>query len=111
MATDFFERQSTARRNTKWLIWTFSLSVLAVLVTTFVVTAVAVNASEGASDVTGFKLGSDFAWQFPGGVTVASLALIAGGSLFKIAQLARRWDGRGRATGRAARLSEFARAR
>ena len=42
MATDFFERQSTARRNTKWLIWAFSLSVIAILATTFVVTAMAV---------------------------------------------------------------------
>ena len=43
MATDFFERQSTARRNTKWLIWAFTLSVIGILVTTFVVTAAAAS--------------------------------------------------------------------
>src|SRR5688572_25651327 len=88
MATDFFERQSTARRNTKWLLWAFGLSVLAILVTTFVVTALAANAAENASDVTGFQPGKEFSWEFPSIATVASLALIAGGSLFKIAQLA-----------------------
>jgi Zn-dependent protease with chaperone function/uncharacterized tellurite resistance protein B-like protein len=86
MATDFFERQSTARRNTKWLIWAFSLSVIGILVTTFVVTTMAVGASEGGPQ--GFSPGGNFPWQIPGGATVAALALIAGGSLFKIAQLA-----------------------
>lgn len=88
MATDFFERQSTARRNTKWLLWAFGLSVLAILVTTFIVTALAANATENVSDVTGFKPGQEFSWEFPSIVTVASLGLIAGGSSFKIAQLA-----------------------
>ena len=45
MATDFYERQSAARRNTKWLIGAFTLSVLAILTETFVATAVAVGAS------------------------------------------------------------------
>src|SRR3990170_2292015 len=96
MATDFFERQSTARRNTKWLIWAFSLSVIGILVTTFIVTAMAVGASEGGPH--GFSAGGNFPWHIPGGATVASLALIAGGSLFKIAQLA------GGGTGGAERL-------
>ncbi len=86
MATDFFERQSTARRNTKWLIWAFSLSVIGILTTTFIVTAMAVGAAEGGPN--GFSPGGEFPWHIPGGATVASLALIAGGSLFKIAQLA-----------------------
>lgn len=86
MATDFFERQSTARRNTKWLIWAFSFSVLAILVMTFLVTAFAVGASEAGPD--SFSPGKKFPWEFPIGATVGSLALIAGGSLFKIAQLA-----------------------
>jgi len=86
MATDFFERQSTARRNTKWLNWAFSLSVIAILVTTFIVAAMAVGASESGPH--GFGAGGSFPWHIPTGATVASLALIAGGSLFKIAQLA-----------------------
>jgi Zn-dependent protease with chaperone function len=86
MATDFFERQSTARRNTKWLIGAFSLSVIAILVTTFLATAFAVSTAEGGPD--GFASAGEIPWEFPCGATVASLALIAGGSLFKIAQLA-----------------------
>jgi len=86
MATDFFERQSTARRNTKWLIWAFSLSVLGILATTFIVTTLAVGASEGAHRAIG--PGRGFPWQIPGAATVGALGLIAGGSLFKIAQLA-----------------------
>jgi Zn-dependent protease with chaperone function/uncharacterized tellurite resistance protein B-like protein len=85
MATDFFERQSTARRNTSWLVWTFSLSVIAILVTTFLVTAFAVKTAEGGPE--GFVPSGRFPWEIPGGATVASLALIAGGSLFKLAQL------------------------
>lgn len=86
MATDFFERQSTARRNTKWLLWTFSLSVVAILVATFVVATLAVSTSESGPN--GFMPVGEIPWEFPSGATVASLALIAGGSLFKIAQLA-----------------------
>jgi Zn-dependent protease with chaperone function len=86
MATDFFERQSTARRNTKWLIWAFSLSVLGILATTFIVTTVAVGASENVHNAVG--PGRGFPWQIPGAATVGALGLIAGGSLFKIAQLA-----------------------
>ena len=63
MATDFFERQSTARRNTKWLVWAFSFSVIAILVTTFVVTAMAVGASESGPN--GFSPGGNFPWHFP----------------------------------------------
>jgi Zn-dependent protease with chaperone function len=85
MATDFFERQSTARRNTKWLIWTFLLSVIGVLVVTYIVAAVAVEASHDVSS--GFTADQP-TWEIPAGATVASLALIAGGSLFKMAQLA-----------------------
>lgn len=86
MATDFFERQSTARRNSKWLLWAFSLSVIAILVSTFVVATLAVSTTEGGPN--GFKPTGEIPWEFPSGATVASLALIAGGSLFKIAQLA-----------------------
>jgi Zn-dependent protease with chaperone function len=84
MATDVFERQSTARRNTKWLMWAFALSVIGILVATFLGTAAAMEASR---DFTHDALGNQPTWEIPVGATVASLALIAGGSLFKIAQL------------------------
>jgi Zn-dependent protease with chaperone function len=60
--------------------------VIAILVTTFFVTAMAVGASEVGPH--GFGPGRGFPWHLPVGATVGSLALIAGGSLFKIAQLA-----------------------
>src|SRR5262245_37951898 len=77
MATDFYERQSTARRNTKWLIGAFSLSVLAILVTTFAVTAIAIGAS-----------GEQVSLEMPSAAALAALALIGGGTTYKIAQLA-----------------------
>jgi Zn-dependent protease with chaperone function len=84
MATDFFERQSTARRNTKWLMWAFGLSVIGILVATFLGTAAAMEASR---DYPHNALGNQPTWEIPVGATIASFALIAGGSLFKIAQL------------------------
>jgi Zn-dependent protease with chaperone function len=86
MATDFFERQSTARRNTKWLLWAFALSVLGILATTFIVASMAVGASEAGHAA--LASGRPFPWQIPGVATVGAFGLIAGGSLFKIAQLA-----------------------
>ena len=43
MATDFFERQAVARRNTKWLVVMFVLAVIGIVGTTFVATAIAVG--------------------------------------------------------------------
>jgi Zn-dependent protease with chaperone function len=77
MATDFFERQSIARRNTKWLVVMFVLAVIGIVGTTFVATAMAVGAAGGEVPV-----------EIPIAASVAALALIGGGSAFKIAQLA-----------------------
>jgi Zn-dependent protease with chaperone function len=95
MATDFFERQSNARRNTRWLMIVFSLSVIAIVASTFIVTAFAVGTRSEAHDQfdrfgrpARFRPGNQpFPWQIPIGASLASLALIAGGSMFKIAQL------------------------
>src|SRR5262245_5463464 len=91
MATDFFERQSVARRNTKWLVVMFVLAVVGILVTTFIVTALAAGATGGG----------DVPLEVPIGASLGALALITGGSGFKIAQLsgggsvvAERLDGR-----------------
>src|SRR5712671_1921318 len=95
MATDFFERQSTARRNTRWLMIVFSLSVIAIVAATFVATTLAVGGRSEVHDQFD-QLGrpahyrsspGPFPWQIPIGASLASLALIAGGSMFKIAQL------------------------
>ncbi|HEY4234091.1 MAG TPA: M48 family metallopeptidase [Lacipirellulaceae bacterium] len=95
MATDFFERQSNARRNTRWLMIVFSLSVIVIVVTTFIATTLAVGGRSEVHDQfdqfgrpAHFRPGAaPFPWQIPIGASLASLALIAGGSMFKIAQL------------------------
>ena len=78
MATDFFERQDVARRNTKWLVVMFVLAVIGVVGTTFVITAAAFGATGGG----------DIPVEVPLGASVGALALIGGGSAYKIAQLA-----------------------
>lgn len=77
MATNFFERQDVARRNTKWLVAMFVLAVVGIVGTTFGVTAVALGAT-----------GGEIPLEAPIGAGVGALALIGGGSAFKIAQLA-----------------------
>src|SRR6185503_11012806 len=89
MATDFFQRQSDARRNTKWLVVIFVLAVIGIVGTTMLATVIAVGAMQERS---GFR-GNDFArrnipLQVPLGAGAAALGLIGGGSLYKIAQLA-----------------------
>jgi Zn-dependent protease with chaperone function len=78
MATDFFERQDIARRNTKWLVLMFVLAVIGIVVTTFVVTAIALGATGGG----------DISFEIPAASGLGALALIGGGSAYKIAQLA-----------------------
>jgi Zn-dependent protease with chaperone function len=76
MATDFFERQAVARRNTKWLVVMFVLAVIGILATTFAVTAVGIGTAAGEVPI-----------QFPIAACVGTLAIIAGGTLFKVIQL------------------------
>jgi len=78
MATDFFERQTVARRNTKWLVVMFVLAVIGIVGTTFAVTAVAIGASSGG----------EVPLEAPAAASLGALALIGGGSLYKTAQLA-----------------------
>jgi Zn-dependent protease with chaperone function len=76
MATDFFERQSAARRNTKWLVAMFVLAVIGIVGSTFLA-MLAVGASTGGEP--SIELGLAAA--------VGALLLIIGGSLYKTAQL------------------------
>jgi Zn-dependent protease with chaperone function len=79
MATDFFERQAVARRNTKWLVVMFVFAVIAIVGTTFVGTAIALGA---ADDHGRFRI------EGPLLASAAALGLIIVGSLYKTAQLA-----------------------
>ena len=87
MATDFFERQDIARRNTGRLVFLFILAVLAIMASIDLILAatmgyVSRDPDTGAID---FTLALD-----PGLVGLAvlgTLVVVGGGSLFKIAQL------------------------
>ena len=88
MATDFFTRQDTARRNTTRLVVLFVLAVLAIMVSVDLLLAATMGyAGAGPED------GPPDYWTIatdPGIVSLAvlgTLAVVCGGSLFKIAQL------------------------
>jgi Zn-dependent protease with chaperone function/uncharacterized tellurite resistance protein B-like protein len=88
MATDFFQRQSDARRNTKWLVVMFALAVIGIVGTTMFATALATGAMQHQAAFRGDRFGGrQFPWQPAVMSGIAALGLIAGGSLFKIAQL------------------------
>ena len=77
MATNFFERQSTARRNTKWLVTMFVLAVIGIVGTTFIATALAL----------GTWGGGDVPIELPTLAAAGALVIIVLGSLYKTVQL------------------------
>ncbi len=87
MATDFFERQDIARRNTIRLVMLFVLAVLTIMVSIDLLLAATMgylgrDPETGAIDWT---LAADS--QLIGLSVVGTLIVVGGGSLFKIAQL------------------------
>ncbi|MGI9427476.1 MAG: M48 family metallopeptidase [Bythopirellula sp.] len=91
MATDFFERQSDARRSTKWLVGMFVLSVIIIVVAITLVTSVAIGVWDEHSQLrqsAGITSATDTdAWQVPMFAGLGALALILLGSTYKVAQL------------------------
>jgi len=89
MATNFFERQSLARQYTRWLVVLFTLAVIGIVVVTFLVAlAVTDNVRPGITPEApppGIPAGDR--WSIPLAASSTALALILGGSLFKLAQL------------------------
>jgi Zn-dependent protease with chaperone function len=80
MSTNFYERQDVARRNTSWLVLMFVLAVISIVGVTFVATMIAFGTVTGS--------GESIPLEAPIGASVGALALIGGGSAFKLAQLA-----------------------
>ena len=80
---DFFSRQDQARRNTKWLVVYFVLSVLLTIALVYV--AFAFLFLRGAYDENG--LPGLWNWQFFAGVTAGTLFVILIGNITKIAAL------------------------
>jgi Zn-dependent protease with chaperone function len=91
MPTRFFEHQDIARRNTRWLVVVFVLAVIGIVGTTVAVTAIALDLGgkyELPAALSGRPQSAPFPWEVPLWAGAGALALIGGGSAFKIAQLA-----------------------
>lgn len=90
MATDFFERQDRARRNTGWLIVLFVLAVAAIIASVYAATALLVEfARDDKEHAIRLASGQIPFWNpaLFGGVAASTLFVVASGSLYKIAQL------------------------
>ena len=82
MATNFFQRQSDARRSTKWLVGMFVLAVVGIVGTVMALTAFALaEAVADSPDLESNQIAVTLS------VGAATLVLILGGSLFKISAL------------------------
>jgi Zn-dependent protease with chaperone function/uncharacterized tellurite resistance protein B-like protein len=99
MSTNFYERQSNARRSTKWLVWMFFLAVVSIVGLVFFLTALGTGslekhlspydgiAREFPDAFSDSSLTGQPSWAAPVAAALATLVLIACGSLFKIGQL------------------------
>jgi len=91
MATDFFQRQSNARRSTKWLVGMFTIAVVAIVGAITVVALIAthqLNQNRAFQQAAGLSSGNALdEWQIPLAAGLGSLALILLGSLYKVTQL------------------------
>jgi len=88
VATDFFENQDRARRNTGRLVLLFVLAVLAIIATLYAI-AVLVVGYQGQDPYTGATQWV-VRWWDPAlfvQVSLIALAVVSGGSLYKISQL------------------------
>ncbi len=87
MATDFFERQDLARRNTGRLVLLFVLAVLAIMVSIDLLLAATMGylSRDPATGAIDWSLAGDL--QLVTLAVVGTLVVVGGGTLFKIAQL------------------------
>lgn len=88
MATQFFEHQEAARRSTSWLVFLFACAVVGIVALLYAL-AVALTGAP-VSDPYGNVVGARLEWWQPEllvQVGLATLAVVAGGSLYKVAQL------------------------
>ncbi|MBW1844457.1 MAG: M48 family metalloprotease [Deltaproteobacteria bacterium] len=88
MSTNFFENQDAARRNTKRLVALFGLAVIAIASMLYLL-AVLITGVEQAGPNTEQMVVSPLWWQpdLALGVALATVVVVGGGSLYKIAQL------------------------
>jgi Zn-dependent protease with chaperone function len=88
MSTNFFENQDAARRNTKRLVLLFCLAVVAIAGMLYLL-AVLLTGVERPDPNAGQMVLSPLWWQpdLAAEVAIATLIVVGGGSLYKIAQL------------------------
>ncbi len=87
MSTRFFENQEAARRNTARLVFLFALAVVAI---NGMLYALAVALTGAQQDPSTGQVRVVLQWWQPellATVSLATLAIVAAGSLYKIAQL------------------------
>lgn len=87
MPTDFFQRQDSARRSTKWLVAMFAASVVCIVGSVFLVTLGALKVNQSTRSELGLPTFDADPIAIPLGASAGTLALIGCGSLFKVAQL------------------------
>ena len=88
MSTHFFENQDAARRNTKWLVFLFCLAVVAIAALIYALAVVLTGMQQ--PDASGREVEIVLQWWQPDllvAIGLATLAVVAAGSLYKIAQL------------------------
>jgi len=88
VSTRFFENQDAARRNTKWLVFLFCLAVLAIAAMIYAL-AVFLTGTQ-PPDAYGREIEITLQWWQPDlliTVGLATLAVVAAGSLYKTSQL------------------------
>ena len=88
MSTNFFENQDAARRNTKRLVLLFGLAVLAIAGMLYLLAVLLTGVEELDPNAAQMVISPQW-WQpeLAAGVAIATLIVVGGGSLYKIAQL------------------------
>src|SRR6056297_2063513 len=93
MATDFFQRQDTARRNSAVLVGLFLLAVAGIVLITFFAVMFATSAAKQSKQFEQYRQTESSRSDLPDPVTAGALAaaaaivVIAGGTLFKVVEL------------------------
>ena len=82
---DFFESQDLARKNTKWLIVMFILSVLAIIAAIFILAVIVVAMSTKADGQQLMAIATD--WRLILGIILSVLAVVFTGSATKMIAL------------------------
>ncbi len=88
MSTHFFENQDAARRNTNWLVFLFCLAVVAIAAMVYALAVFLTGMPQ--PDAYGREVAITLQWWQPDllvTVGLATVAVVAAGSLYKISQL------------------------